>query len=100
MGPRFALPFRTPVRIGIFQLLLTPWAILYSTTGARIKLIEKKVSDSQLPVFNIEVSGAHNYFVTDSANKSQLLVHNQCNWPGWTFFKTRDAASRAAFRQA
>ena len=73
---------------------------LLSESGNSCTIQAKSVRDGEFEVYNVELDQVRNFYVATTRAGSFILVHNQCKWPGWTFYNTRRAAKRAAFRRA
>lgn len=68
---------------------------LRSSTGLTTRVQTCEVQSGNVQVFNIEVAGAHNYFVSAPNGGPTVLVHNACVTPGPKAWKKLAKTNRA-----
>jgi len=74
-------PFFVPaVNDYVEMKMLKPATILKTSDGALVKVKSSSVRYGEFSVYNFEVEGTHNYYVSSSDGGPMINVHNRCNW--------------------
>ncbi|RDV39155.1 hypothetical protein DV096_00860 [Bradymonadaceae bacterium TMQ3] len=55
---------------------------LRTTDGSLARVVGSERRQGSFEVFNFEVEGAHNYYVSSPRGSPGVLVHNTCRFPG------------------
>ncbi len=72
-------PFFVPIRREYVEMgRLAKGVVLETDDGSAVEVVSKKFRHGEFDVYNLEVEGMHNYYVSPVGGMPSVLVHNMC----------------------